>query len=81
MDPIDMPGFNILRPRPANEDTILAISILARAWKRRKAVERKAHVALARAVREAKKAGHSYQQLADAVGMSVPTIQRMCQDP
>ncbi|BCP41467.1 hypothetical protein MINTMi27_15600 [Mycobacterium intracellulare] len=77
-NPIDRPDFNVLRPRPANPETLKRIRVLAEVWRAQSEEADSSRGRLEEAVREAKEAGHTYQQLADAVGVSIPTIQRMC---
>lgn len=70
MDPIERDDFHPRRPRPVNEERIKKIGYYA---------SRKRHYEdlLTMEIREARAAGHSYRQLADAAEVSISTIQRM----
>lgn len=69
-DPIDLPGFNPMRKREPNPERMARIRELAA----RIGVLREA---LHQEIREAKAAGHSYPQLAEAAGVSIGVIQRI----
>jgi hypothetical protein len=77
MDPIDRPDFNPSRARPANPSTIETITSMTEHWRNLDQEAKTAYKALCAEVKAAKAAGHSYSQLAAAVGVSIATIQRM----
>lgn len=76
VDPIEDPNFNPARKREANPETIATIQVLALNYHRAVANAEARKRELAAAVREAKRAGHSYPQLAEAAGVSMGVIQR-----
>jgi len=76
MDPIDRPDYNPNKPRPANPATMQTLRMLTDTWRGLDADTAAAHAALCEAVKAAKDAGHTYQQLVTATDTSVATIQR-----
>lgn len=62
---------------PIGDLQINNVLFVAQAWREKQEEADFWRKALTKEVREAKQAGHSYQQLADAVGVSISVIQRM----
>lgn len=77
IDPIERPGFNPMAYRPANKETMKKINSLGDAY--RDALEAAGDIRreLEDEILEAKRAGHSYPQLAQASGLSISVIQRV----
>lgn len=76
-DPIDQPGFYPNLRREPNPERIKRIEELADKYHCLKRDMEAARDRLSIEVREAKSAGHSYNQLATAAGVAIGTIQRM----
>jgi hypothetical protein len=79
-DPIDKPGFNPHRGREANPERIERIRELGEEWKGSTDLAKAARRQLVAEIKSAKAAGHSFRQLADALGVSIGTIQGMVRE-
>lgn len=77
IDPIDQPGFHLNKGRAANPQRMERIRELADQYRFHKQELERARDALHSEVRAAKEAGHSYNQLAEATGYAVGSVQRM----
>lgn len=80
VDPIEDPNFHPMRARPANPTRIARIKALAKQYRAKMADADVVRAEMAREIREAKAAGHSYPQLAEAAGVSMGVIQRIVGD-
>lgn len=79
-EPIDQPGFNIHRKREPNPERIERIRELGMEWRELLALAEAVRQRIVPEVQEATETGHSLRQLAEALDVSMGTIQRMLKD-